>query len=217
MKGYRLQVVGYSIIFFLLYTVHCTLYPVFASEDIGSSKISPASSFYFLKTIRENIEMKFAGTQRVKLIRQLEFATRRLREVKSLVGNKSEDLIVPTMERYWYHIQSLPDKNLQDQDFSTRITENLAIHLETLERVYNQLLNEHSSSSSKRAKMAIRATINRLVGRADLPRNARLPACIFLTKEASSSALNETERQILKERAGNCFKNLNFHTTLKVF
>lgn len=174
---------------------------VYAFEDIGSSRISPASSFYFLKTIRENIELKFAGTPRVRMIRELEFATRRLREVKSLVAKESEDLIAPTLERYWYHVQNLPDKDLQDQDFSARINESLSIHLETLQEVYNYI-------SNRRAKMAIRATINRLVGRADLPRNARLSACIFLTKEASSSALTQTERVIYKERGQKCLLKL---------
>lgn len=82
-------------------------------NDIGVSKITPASFFYFLKTVRENLEMKLALTPHVKLIRQLEFATRRLRETKSLVGGR-EDLIQPTMERYWSYINSLPDKDLKD-------------------------------------------------------------------------------------------------------
>lgn len=186
----------------ILFLVSCILFlvsfsPAFATEDIGSSRIYPASPFYFLKTIRENIELKFAATPRVKLIRQLEFATRRLREVKSLVGNKSEDLIVPTMERYWYHVQSLPDKDLKDKELVARIKESLSIHLQVLQTVYSQL-------SNPRAKMAIRATINRLVGRADLPHSARLQACIFLTKEASSSALNETEKAVFLERALKC-------------
>ena len=75
-------------------------------NDIGISKITPASFFYFLKTIRENLEMKMALTPHVKQIRLLEFATRRLREAKSLIGIK-EDLISPTLERYWFHINSL--------------------------------------------------------------------------------------------------------------
>lgn len=187
------------IIFFL---VSCILFlvsfsPAYATEDIGQSRIYPASPFYFLKTIRENIELKFAATPRVKLIRQLEFATRRLREVKSLVAKGSEDPVAPTLEKYWYHLQSLPDKDLKDKELVTKINESLSIHLQVLQTVYSQL-------SNPRAKMAIRATINRLVGRADLPRNARLQACIFLTKEASSSALNETEKAVFLERALKC-------------
>ena len=57
---------------------------VLASDnDIGYSKLDPSSPVYFLKVIRENIEMKTAVTQRVKWLRSLEFTTRRLREARS--------------------------------------------------------------------------------------------------------------------------------------
>src|SRR3989344_5655222 len=121
MKGYRLQVVGYSfLLFVLLFTVYCTLYPVFAVDDIGQSKIHPAHPLYFLKTIRENLEMRLVSTHRVKLIRQMEFATRRLREVKSLIGNSHEDLIEPTLERYWSHVRELLEKGLIDLEMKQK-------------------------------------------------------------------------------------------------
>ncbi len=66
---------------------------VFAIEnDIGFSKITPDSPIYFLKALRENFELKLALTPHVKLVRQLEFATRRLREAKTLVW-QNQDLI----------------------------------------------------------------------------------------------------------------------------
>lgn len=186
----RITIVLALTLFWMVFLGSCnTLY---ATEDIGESRISPASPIYFLKTIRESIELKFAATPRVKMIRELEFATRRLREVKSLIPTDHQDLIEPTLERYWYHLQNLPEK-LE--------LETLAIHLETLERVYNQV-------SNTRAKMAMRAAINRLVNRADLPRSAKLPACTFLINEASSSSLTEVEKAILLERAQKCFKSI---------
>lgn len=167
-------------------------------NDIGVSKITPASPFYFLKTIRENLEMKLALTPHVKLIRQLEFATRRLRETKSLVG-KSEDLIQPTLERYWSYINSLPDKDLKDEEVVLRIKESLTVHLEVLQNIYNKLTNP-------KAKLAVRSIINRITKRSDLPIFAKIPACHFLQKQATSSAIVESERAILLERAQNCFK-----------
>lgn len=177
---------------FSLYTVYSIPYtfPVYALEDIGSSRISPASPFYFLKTIRENIELKLAFTPNVKLVREMEFATRRLREVKSLVPTTHQELVEPTLERYWYHLQKISDKQ-GEKDI-------LAIHLETLESVYDQM-------SHIRARRAIRAAINRLAGRVDVPSQARVPACNFLTKEASGSSLNEVEREILLGRGSSCY------------
>lgn len=75
------------------------------------------------------------------------------------------------------------------------------MHLEVLEQTYDKITN-------KSAKMSIRAAINRIVQRMDIPLFARLPACKFLEKEATSSALTEPERQILFDRANNCFQKI---------
>lgn len=199
MKGNRLQVLGYSFLFFiLLSTVACTLYPTYAATDIGQSKISPANPLYFLKTIQEDLELKFAGTDNVKMIRKIEFATRRLREVKSLISGSHEDLIEPTLERYWSYISRLPDKDLKDEELIIRVKESLIIHLESLQRIYGQI-------SNTRAKMSIRSIVNRLIQRVDIPDDAKLPSCKFLSREASSSALNEVERSILADRAKKCY------------
>ena len=172
-------------------------------NDIGVSKITPASFFYFLKTVREGIELKLAFTPHVKLIRQLEFATRRLREVKSLIPTNHQDLIQSTLERYWFHMSFLPQKDLNDLEVATRIKESLVVHLEVLQQIY-------PSVSNKSAKMAIRTAINRIVQRADLPKLDRIAACNFLVKVASSSSmLNDSEQVILENRAENCFQLLD--------
>ncbi len=167
-------------------------------NDIGVSKITPASFFYFLKTVRENIELKLALTPHVKKIRQLEFATRRLREIKSLIGGR-EDLIQPTMERYWFHLNQLDPKDDSDPEVVVRVKESLTVHLEVLQSLYDKLTNP-------KAKLSIRSVINRMTLRSDLPIFVKIPACYFLQKEATDSALAEGEREILLQRAQNCFK-----------
>lgn len=167
-------------------------------NDIGISRITPASPLYFLKTVRESIEMKLALTPHIKLIRQLEFATRRLREIKSLAGNH-EELIQPTLERYWFYINSLPDKDIKDEEEVRGIKESLTMHLEVLQIIYSKLTNPQ-------AKLSVRSIINRITKRSDLPNSAKILACYFLQKEATSSAITESERTILIERAQNCFK-----------
>lgn len=175
---------------------------VYAQEDnIGTSLIHPASPFYFLKTIRESLELKFALTPRVNLLRRLEFATRRLREAKTLVS-LNEDFIPPTLERYNSTLASLSDKNLGDEEVSTRIKESLAVHLNVLQKMLNQV-------SSKRAKMSIRSALNRIIQRADTPNFAKLPVCNLFSKEASGSALNDTEKFVLSKRAQDCFFDIN--------
>lgn len=181
-----------TILFTLTFFLVSSCGSVLAIENIGQSRISPASPIYFLKTIRENIELKFAATPRVTQIRQLEFATRRLREVKSLIGSSSEALIEPTLERYWYKLQNVSEKEgLRDV---------LSIHLETLEGLYNQI-------SNLRAKMAVRAAVNRIIQRVDVPAGSKLVACNFLAKEASSPAFTRAEKAVLLERTQKCFNS----------
>ncbi len=178
-------------------TIFTTMQPT--GNDIGVSKITPSSSLYFLKTLREVLELNLALTSRTKMFRQLEFATRRLREAKSLIPTNRQDLIAQTLERYWFHINILEGDNLKDQEVATRVKEGLVVHLEVLEQIYDQVTNSS-------AKIAIRSMVNRLSGRVDLPAFAKLSACSFLSKESSASGLLEVEKEILFERARSCFK-----------
>lgn len=169
----------------------------YAMEEIGQSRIHPAHPLYFLKTVRENLELKFAGTTKVVYIRRLEFATRRLREVKSLIGVGRFELIISALENYLSQINALPDKGMQEKDILKMIGDNLSIHLEVLQALYSQI-------ETPRAKMAIRAAINRIMQREDLPIPARENICNFMEKEASSSALNEVEKAVLLQRVKKC-------------
>ena len=169
----------------------------YAMEEIGQSRIHPAHPLYFLKTICESLELKFAGTPRTVLIRKLEFATRRLREVNSLAKAGNFELIIPTMEKYSSRIASLPDQGIEDQELVLIIENNLSNHLEVLQMMNSQI-------EDSRAKMSIRAAINKIIQRADLTPSTRLKGCEFLSKEASSSALNEVEKEILLQRAQKC-------------
>lgn len=171
--------------------------PVYAHQDeLGYSRLHPASPFYFLKTIRENLELKFAVTPRIKNLRQLEFATRRLREARTLIS-VNENLIPPTLERYAYHLKSLDDKHEQNDEFVENLNNSLSIHLNVLREMYTE-------TSNLRAKMFIRSAMNRIIQRADVSMSAKIPVCDLFVKESSSSALNETEKWVLLQRSQQC-------------
>lgn len=174
-----------------------TLYPVNAQvPDIGYSRITPASPVYFLKGVRESLELRFAGTPRVKMIRKLEFATRRLREAKTLILQDAQ-LIQPTLERYMAELNSLPREHQENSELGLMIKEVLTAHLPVLEQMYSQ-------TSNSKAKIAIRSVMNRIIQRADVSSSAREPVCKLFSKEASSIALNEVEKMVLAERARKC-------------
>lgn len=202
--------------FFTFYLLLFT-FPVHAADDLGQSQITPASPLYFLKSVREVLELKFAGTTRVRAIRELEFATRRIREVKGLVNTPRQDLIEPTLHQYAFHMREfLGIANLSGQDFAVEVSNTVAGHMSVLQTVYGRV-------TDKRALMSIRATINNLsildlelidkLKTAEKPLQAeqvsisRLSACKFLSKEASSSAFNAVEKSVFVKRASECLNS----------
>lgn len=195
---------------FLLFT-----FPVYAqAPDIGQSSIHPASPLYFLKSVRETLELKFTKTTHTRALRQLEFSTRRIREVNSLVETGREDLIWPTLERYVSHLQELKGLvNLQDEDMSARVSRGITAQMDALLAVSQKV-------SDVSAKRSLRTTIYRLSEYEQLIIDklnsfnkyphakklaaSKLQACNFLSQEASGSALNEVERVVLAGRAQKC-------------
>lgn len=219
MKGYRLQVVGFSfLLFVLLSTVYCTLYPVFAADEVGQAKIYPAHPLYFLKSVREILELKFAPTSEIKAVRYLEFSQRRIREVKALVETRHFEMIAPTLEHYLFNLQKvLGLTDLKNEAKAKQAADTVYTHLQNLENIYSKI--DHEA-----ARRAIRSTIFRMFEwnnlfkeklspmlRDDLAKNLSKfqgKICNFLIKEASSSALNEVEVAVLKERANACLQGL---------
>lgn len=181
--------------------------------DIGESLIHPASPLYFLKAIREKIEMAIASSNEAKAITEVEFAQRRLRELRALVKVKRQDLIPPVLERYKQYIKEAGDYASRDEDLSVRVGDAVSRHLDVLQRVYDAVGNPQ-------AKVSIRAAIERaeehnrmllekldLVSQQELIRKVALRqalACKFMMREASSSALNDTERAFMKDRVSKC-------------
>lgn len=201
--------------YFLLLTLPVS---VFAQTDIiEKAQITPASPLYFLKSVREVFELKLAQTARVKALRQLEFATRRIKEVNGLTKHPREDLIEPTLERYLSNLQDLDQSvNFSDEIVAQQIVGAVTQHMVVLQTIYGQV-------SDLRARMSLRATINRLslreqeyinkLDRLSKPHlvekiaQSKLSACNFLAKESSTSA-SEVEKWVLGSRAKVCFESL---------
>lgn len=169
---------------------------VFAQEDnIGTARIDASSPLYFLKSIREILELKFAGTTQIRAIRQLEFSIRRIREVKSLAATTRQDLIEPTLEKYAWHLQELKGTvNPTDWIMVNKVNANMTAQLNVLQEVFKEV-------SDPKAKRSIRLAIFRISENFAASRPA---VCSFLSKEASLSALNIVEKAVYSERAQKC-------------
>ncbi|MBI2600382.1 hypothetical protein HYW42_00345 [Candidatus Daviesbacteria bacterium] len=192
---------------------------VFASvPEIGQSQISPASAGYFLKMVKEDIELKLAQTDNVKFMRQMEFAVRRLREVKSLISEKREDLIEPNLIKYQDHIKKLERYSSGNQDLQVLADERIATHINLLISLYPNIKNT-------RAQLSIRAAVQNLekrnrqeIKRLDKDLRAKVwgktsltqkLACEFLQKESTNSVLTQAEKKLVNIKAEECKEFLN--------
>lgn len=190
--------------------------PAFAQENIGSSRLSPENPLYFLKAVREKLEIQFAGTEKVRILKRLEFAERRLKEVNSLIAVHREDLIAPNMEKFLLEltlIKPAKDKYI----IPTTVSNSLGYYMQALVGFYNSL-------TDPKAKLGVRSTIYRLMDLIQfyygnmtpelasqifpLQETKFLAGCNLLAREALSQNLSESERQILKERGAKCEQTL---------
>lgn len=196
----------------------CLLFPlnIVSAQDVylGQSKINAASPLYFLKSVKEILQLRLAKTPEGRALYELAFAASRIREVNSLAGTSQEYLIEPTLEKYWSQVQAIKGQaNLGDHDIAKRVSGAVVEHMANLQMVSSKL-------SDSRAKRSIRLTTTRLVDweaqlvskltelsqplMAQKVMNSMLSGCNFLSKEASSSALNAVEKAVLTERANSC-------------
>ncbi|MCL4366225.1 DUF5667 domain-containing protein [Patescibacteria group bacterium] len=205
---------------FPLFIIHYSLFiiPVYAQESsLRPAQIDPASPLYFLKSVRELLELKFAKTNDVKADYELKFATNRIAEVKSLALSSRQDLIQPTLEHYWSSLGQLIGRaNLKDESIAAKVTQAAIMQMDILQAVYSQV-------SDPSAIRSIRTTVYRLSEwdlnlsqRLSLLKNydlaqritaSKLSGCSFLSKEASSSALNQVEKFVLINRSKACWGN----------
>ncbi|MDP3733124.1 MAG: DUF5667 domain-containing protein [Candidatus Daviesbacteria bacterium] len=188
--------------YFLLFTFP---YRASAVDDIGQSKIYPTHPLYFLKSVKEILELKFAPTSEIKAIRYLEFSQRRIREAKSLVEAKRFEMIAPTLEHYLFNLQKVMGlMDFKDEAKLRQLSETVSTHVQVLNNLYSKI-------ESQPGQRAIRTTLFKLSQLDNPPKNLSKfqgEICDFLVKEASSSALNEVEIAVLKERASLCLQDL---------
>ncbi len=205
MRKFTIYNLQFTILITILAFTFC-INSVYAQEnDIGQSKIYPTHPLYFLKSVKEILELKFAPTSEIKALRYLEFSQRRIKEVRSLVEAKRADLIAPTLERYIFNLQKVMGlMDFKDEVKVRQLAEIISIHVQALDHLYSQI-------ESEPGKRAVRTTMFKLSELDNPPKNLSKfqgRICDFLVKEASGSALNEVEIVVLKERATLCFQGL---------
>lgn len=221
MGNFKFQILNFKFFLFLLLAT-CTLLlvvPTFAQADIiPSARISPASPLYFLISAWETFELKWAKTADLKVDLYLKFSNHRLQEVKSL-GIYRQDLIQPTLEKDWAHLEQLLGlANLKDEKIAGKTVEVSILHMSLLNNLYPQLSNPSALRSVRTTIYRLSQWDDKLISKlkilgeessAQTVLTSNLLGCQFLEKEASSSALNEIEKSLFTDRATDCFKGKN--------
>lgn len=183
--------------------------------EVGDSLISPGSSLYFLKAIREKIELYFSSNYQVQTQRELEFSVRRLREVKTLIEEGREDLIEETLQKYRNHLDEVQKLDNGGRSMHINVGASIARHMYVLQSLYYNI-------NEVEAKRAVRTSIQRvlehnwnLLGSKELEVGEKqdlsdqialrqIAGCKFLNEETKNTAFNESEREILKEYVSDC-------------
>lgn len=181
---------------------------------LGKSIIHPAHPLYFLKKVREVLELKFAPNSEIQAIRYLEFSQRRIREIRSLVEVGRADLIPPTLEHYLFNLQKATVlTDLKNEAKANQLTEIVSIHLQVMTDIYSSIDHEAAKRSLRtaifklsewRSLLRERLTTKLQDDLSDNLAKFQGKICDFLIKEASSSALNEVEIAVLLERVKKC-------------
>lgn len=188
--------------------------PAHAQAEISTSQITPASPFYFFESVKEALELKFAESVQDKGLKYFKFAQQRIIEAKQLVKENRTDLIPPLLERYYSNLNKVLGLG-NDKALGPYLVDEVGKNAIALNQLEDQTENP-------KAKMSIRALIYRILiwtedfyQRLNPDQKNNLLAktkanqaiiCDFLSKEASSSALNQTEKAVLLERVQKCLK-----------
>lgn len=184
------------------------------SLEVGDSLVSPSSPLYFLKSFRERIELYLSANDQIRAQRELEFAVRRLREVKTLIEEGRQDLIEVTLQKYRNHIDRVKKIGGDTEDLRIDLGISLARHMYVLQSLYYNTSNEL-------AKRATRTSIERVLEynwellasdlekleRQTLTENVglrQIAGCQFLNQEVKNTGISEAELAILKEYTADC-------------
>ncbi len=183
--------------------------------EVGDSLVSPSSPLFFLKALREKVELYFAPNHLVSAQRELEFAVRRLREVKTLIEEDRQDLIEVTLQKYRNHLDKVNKVGGGTEGLRVDLGTSAARHMYVLQSLYY-------NTNDETAQRAIRTSIERileynwlLLENPELTEEEydqlvqkvalrQLAGCQFLNEESKNTSMNQAEQQALQEYVKDC-------------
>lgn len=117
-----------------------------AEEEIYTPKLLPDSPFYFLKRIKEGIELFLAQAPEAKAEKYAELATRRIAEAKVMIKRNKNQFVVKLMEKHQEHldkaekkIEEAKEKGKDVERVLAIVAEATSIHQKVLADVYEKV------------------------------------------------------------------------------
>lgn len=123
-------------------------------EPIYTPKLLPDSPFYFLKTIKERIELFLAQTPEAQAEKYAELATRRIAEVKQLVKKEKPGFVEKLMKKHKEHLDKAEEKIEEAKKKGRDVERVLAIVAEATS-IHQKVLAEVYEKVPEQAKEAI--------------------------------------------------------------
>jgi len=132
---------------------------VATTAAIYHPRLLPTSPFYFIKRLKEDVEMAFTFSPEKKAEKRLEFATHRLAEANA-IAKKHPKLAQKLMDRYQKQLQKMqdrlqklpPEKRMQALE---KINQAMRRHA----RVWRHIENKLPPAAKKRVKQALQRSI----------------------------------------------------------
>lgn len=169
-------------------TFFAILFLNFSSPVLAEGDISPASSFYFLRTFWENIQAKFIFSSEQQFHWHYALAQQKIKDTENLISLGKLNLVQVILEEYKGQYEFLKQASAQNPDFKSQLV-NLA-GLQTA-----KLISLFDLATDAKDKRAINSSILFLTQFTKLPLT-----CDFLKQQSQNTFWNGVERAILAEK-----------------
>ena len=123
-------------------------------EPIYTPRLLPDSPFYFLKRIKERIELFLAQAPEAKAEKYAELATRRIAEAKVMIKRNKNQFVVKLMEKHQEHLDKAEKKIEEAREKGKDVERVLAIVAEATS-IHQKVLADVYEKVPEQAKEAI--------------------------------------------------------------
>ena len=175
----------------ILTAIFLSLFLSFSSPVLAED-FSPASNFYFLRTLWENIQYQFLFSLDQIFTYHYNLAQKKIKDSEDLIKKEKYDLVPVIFEEYKGQYKLMMESSKDKTNLQAKIIDLSSTHI-------NQLINLYGQTAEMSSKRAIRSALFYLQKLNPDTDNLKL-TCDFLEGDKKNTIWNEVERAILEEK-----------------